>query len=96
MAQNSLPSWSLVAFATSFGRMMVGSFTNEDGIPFKSCIFVKGIEKTFVGFSQKLGELTPEQISEQKDKLQVVRLDSGKYKLCRVGENNWKDVDLGI
>lgn len=98
MAQNSLPSWSLVAFASSFGKMKVGSFINEDGTPFKSCIFVKDGVNTFVGFSQKLGELSPAEIASRKDELQIVQTDSGKYKLCKKGNpgSTWEDVDLGI
>lgn len=96
MAQNSLPSWSLVAFASSFGKMQVGSFVNAEGTPFKSCIFTDANgNKTFVGFSKKLGELSPKDISTRKDELQIVKTDSGKYKLCKSG-STWEDVDLGI
>lgn len=99
MAKTSLPSWSLVAFASSFGKMKVGSFINEEGTPFKSCIFVaENGNKTFVGFSQKLGELSAEEIASYKDELQIVKTDSGKYKLCKKGNpgSTWEDVDLGI
>lgn len=99
MAQNSLPSWSLVAFASSFGKMKLGSFVNDEGTPFKSCIFVKeNGEKTFVGFSQKLGELSALEIASRKNELQIVKTDSGKYKLCKKGNpgETWEDVDLGI
>lgn len=96
MAQNSLPSWSLVAFAKSFGKMKVGSFINEDGTPFKSCIFVKDGVNTFVGFSQKLGELSPAEIASRKNELQIVKTETGTYKLCKKGNSTWKDVDLGI
>lgn len=97
MAKTSLPSWSLVAFAKTHGKMQVGSFVNDEGVPFKSCIFTDADgNRTFVGFSQKLGELTPTQIASLKDKLQIVATETGKLRLCRVGENNWQDVDLGI
>lgn len=97
MAQNSLPSWSLVAFASSHGRMQVGSFVNDEGVPFKSCIFTDANgNKTFVGFSKKLGELSAKEISAQKDSLQIVKTESGKLRLCKVGTNNWEDVDLGL
>lgn len=99
MAKNSLPSWSLVAFASSFGKMKVGSFVNDEGTPFRSCIFVKeNGDKTFVGFSQKLGELSPEEIASRKDELQIVKTETGKYKLCKKGNPGeaWEDVDLGI
>ena len=91
-------SWSLVSFARSHGKMKVAPFTNsETGEPFKSCAFVNSEnEITLVNFSSKLGELTPAQIAAQKDDLQVVMLESGTYKLCKRGENNWEEVDLGL
>lgn len=99
MAQKSLPSWSLVAFARQYGKMQVGSFVNEEGTPFKSCIFTDNDgNRTFVGFSQKLGELSPKDIASNKDELQIVKTDSGKYKLCKKGNPGeaWEDVNLGI
>ena len=91
-------SWSLISFAKSHGRMKVAPFVNkETGEAFKSCAFLDsegGI--TLVAFSSKLGELTPAQIAEQKDDLQVVQLESGSFKLCRAGHDTWEDVDLGI
>lgn len=89
-------SWSLLAFARMKGKMQVGEFVNkETGDTFKSCIFTDGDNnRSFVAFSSKLGELTPRQIAEQKDNLQVVQLESGNYSLCRQGENSWVDVAL--
>lgn len=79
-----------------FGKMQIGDFVNkEDGRAFKSCIFTdsKGT-RTFVSFSSKLGELTPREIKQRKEALQVVQLESGNYSLCNQGENTWEDVDL--
>lgn len=89
-------SWSLLAFARMKGKMQVGSFVNkETGEAFKSTIFTNDAgERCFVAFSSKLGELTPSEIVAQKDKLQVVELESGNYSLCRQGENTWEDVAL--
>lgn len=89
-------SWSLLAFARMKGKMQVGEFVNkETGDTFKSCIFTDDDNnRSFVAFSSKLGELTPRQIAEQKDNLQVVQLESGNYSLCRQGENSWVDVAL--
>lgn len=89
-------SWSLLAFAREHGKMQVGSFANrETGEAFKSCIFTaEDGSRCFVAFSSKMGELSPSQISAQKHDLQVVMLESGSYKLCHQGENNWQDVDL--
>ena len=91
-------SWSLISFAKSHGRMKVAPFVNkETGEAFKSCAFLSSNgEVTLVAFSSNLGELTPKQIAEQKDDLQVVQLGSGSYKLCRAGHDTWEDVDLGL
>lgn len=93
-------SWSLIAFAKTHGSMQVGEFTSSvDGKGFKSCIFTdkaNPANKTFVAFSSKLGVLTPKEIAQQKDSLQVVELESGNFSLCKQGANSWEDVDLGL
>lgn len=91
-------SWSLLSFARAHGRMKVAPFVNkETGEAFKSCAFVDSDgATTLVAFSSNLGELTPQQISAQKNSLQVVELESGTYKLCKQGNTSWEDVDLGI
>ena len=95
--QRIINSWSLIAFAKTHGKMQVGEFANkETGETFKSCIFSDGESRCFVAFSSKMGELTPREIAQQKDDLQVVQLESGNYSLCKVGQNAWEDVDLGL
>ena len=91
-------SWSLLSFARAHGKMKVAPFVNkETGEAFKSCAFVDSDgATTLVAFSSNLGELTPQQISAQKNSLQVVELESGTYKLCKQGNSSWEDVDLGI
>ena len=91
-------SWSLISFARAHGRMKVAPFVNkETGETFKSCAFVDSDnDVTLVAFSSNLGELTPQQIKEQKDSLQVVELESGTFKLCKQGNSSWEDVDLGL
>lgn len=92
-------SWSLLAFAREFGtKMAVGPCVNhESGEVFKACSFTnrEGL-RTFVSFSQNLGDLSASEIAARKADLQIVKLESGNYKLCKVGENNWDDVDLGL
>lgn len=69
----------------------------ETGETFKSCIFTDNAEnRCFVAFSSKMGELSPREIVAMKDELQVVQLESGNYSLCKVGQNAWEDVDLGL
>lgn len=90
-------SYTLLAFARAHGKMKVGPCVNsKTGEKFPSCIFINEDDdsKVFVGFSSNLGELTPAEIKAQKDKLQVVELESGNYYLCKKGEGNWEDVDL--
>lgn len=91
-------SWSLISFARAHGRMKVAPFVNkETGEAFKSCAFIDSDnDVTLVAFSSNLGELTPQQIKEQKDSLQVVELESGTFKLCKQGNSTWEDVDLGL
>lgn len=89
-------SWNLLEFAKAHGKMQVGDFVNkETGEEFKACIFTKPDDgtRTFVAFSTKLGELTPKQIVDMKNELQVVQLESGNYSLCKI-DSGWKDVDL--
>ena len=89
-------SWNLLEFAKAHGKMQVGDFVNkETGEEFKACIFTKPDDgtRTFVAFSTKLGELTPKQIADMKNELQVVQLESGNYSLCKI-DSGWKDVDL--
>ena len=91
-------SWSLLSFARAHGRMKVAPFVNkETGEAFKSCAFVDSEgTTTLVAFSSKLGELTPQQIAAQKNSLQVVKLETGTFKLCKQGASSWEDVDLGL
>lgn len=91
-------SWSLVSFAKMKGNMKIAPFVNsETGERFKSCAFVDAENNvTLCAFSSNLGELTASQIAAQKNDLQVVLLSSGTYKLCKRGEGNWEDVNLGI
>ncbi len=63
--------------------MQVGSFVNKStGETFKSNIFTdQDGNRIFVPFSQELGELSPSEISQRKDKLEVVMLEDGAYLL---------------
>lgn len=100
-AKNSgiVNSWSLISFKNQFGKLHTGHFQGKDadGKPttFKSCIFYNDpADKTFVGFSSNLGELSDADIVRRKNDLQVVQLESGNYRLCNIGENSWSEIDL--
>lgn len=89
-------SWSLLEFAKTHGKMQVGDFVNrETGEEFKACIFTKPDgTHTFVAFSASLGDLTPKEITAQKDELYVALLKSGNYSLYKNDNNDWEDVVL--
>lgn len=76
----------LLEFAKLHGKMKVTKeLTNpHTGKKFKSCAFIDANGRvTLAGFSTEIGELTPFQISEQKNYLQVVELSNGMLKLTR-------------
>lgn len=96
-------SWSLINFAKMKGRMQVGQFNNQEtGDSWKSCIFTnpESGERTFVSFSRNLGEMTPKEIADQKEELQVVECTTADgnemFALCKAGQNAWEDVDLNM
>lgn len=98
---------SFKSFFLSNGRSVkrvpcTNSETNEH-----FCMLAIGSK--FVGFSSNLGELTDAEINRMKDDLQVVQLEvdpevaakrraEGKqvetYRLCKKGENTWKEVQI--
>lgn len=95
-------SWSFMAFARMMGKPKYAKdMTNrETGEKFTSIAFMNPDDPTqvrcFANFSSNLGVLSKEELAAQKDNLQVVELESGTYKICKQGENNWEDIDLGL
>lgn len=87
-------SWPLVSFAREHGKMKVAPFVNrETGDKFKSCAFIDDKENiTLVAFWSKLGELTPKEIANNKEYLDVIQLSSGTYKLVyrETVHGNWR------
>ena len=87
-------SWPLVSFAREHGKMKVAPFVNrETGDKFKSCAFIDDKESiTLVAFWSKLGELTPKEIANNKEYLDVIQLSSGTYKLVyrETVHGNWR------
>lgn len=88
--------WSLLAFASTHGKMQTGTAKDKDGVEFKSCSFTNPVTgaRTYVGFSANLGVLSAREIVVQKHELQVVQLETGGYRLCKQGASTWEDVDL--
>lgn len=90
-------TWNLVAFVHQFGKMHVGEFARKsDGELFYSCIFTDDNgKKTFVGFSSKLGVLTPEEIERMKNDLVVIKSPSGNYNLYKAKKKGgWEEVNI--
>ena len=89
-------TWSLVAFTHQFGKMQVGEFTRKsDRELFYSCIFTNNDgDKTYVGFSSKLGVLTPKEIEAMKNDLVVIKSSSGNYNLYKRKITSWEEVNI--
>lgn len=86
-------SWDFYDFLDMYEGMKTPSFTNpETGERFKSLAFINGKNVTLVGFSSKLGELPNEELERlaDADKLQILQLESGTYKLCKKNDT-WGD-----
>lgn len=102
MEKGIVNSWSFVAFVrNNGGKAFVAPFVNkETGETFSSVVVKHSNSRDeqgiLVNFSSKMGELSTQEIARDKDNLQVVQLESGSYKLCRVGESSWNEIDLGI
>lgn len=88
--------WTLLAFAATHGKMQTGTARDKEGAEFKSCSFTNPTTgaRTYVGFSSNLGVLSAAEISARKNELQVVKLETGGYRLCIQGASTWDDVEL--
>lgn len=86
-------SWDLMEYARMKGKLSLMTCTHpETGEPYKVCLFTSPEgEKTIVLFSDKLGELTPEEIVSQKNDLQVVDHDSGAAKYTYLDRKRTRD-----
>lgn len=93
----------MVAFAHDFGSkgVRVGVCTNsQTGEQFPAVAFTASDNtRTFVSFSRKLGPLSPKEIAQQKNDLQVVLCETKEgrdmYSLCKQGEGAWgEEVEL--
>lgn len=90
-------SWSFVGFCRLHGNPKPNSGKNKTtGESFENLAFQdKQTGKyTFVAFSSKLGKLSPQEMMDRKDELQVVKLNpdadgkEGGYILCKAGNLN--------
>lgn len=90
-----LKSWTLVAFAKTFGpALRIKSMSNAGGEEWSSLRFTDAIGvETWVNFSNATGVLTAQQIVAKKDTLRVIQRESGAYYLY---EESGEEVDLGL
>ena len=103
MANNNsgvLNSWSFVEFSHKFTKLKYAkNLVNKAGERFTSLVAIDDAGNyTFINFSKKLGVLTPAELKERKQDLQVV-LNTGAdsqevYTLCNKGANTWEDIDI--
>lgn len=97
-SENIVESYTLREFKSKYQEMRVAPFVNsQTGEEFRSCAFKdKDNQITLVGFSSNLGELTPLEIKDRVDSLRVVKLVSGRYKLCegKSAFDSWEVVDI--
>ena len=88
----------LLEFAKRYKHFKVGSFRNDSSESFKRCLFYNDTNSIIeVHFSSRYGELTPEQIKNQKDSLKIVELSNGKYILTHkgtFGDNQLHDLQF--
>ena len=91
-------TWSLEDFVKKFGpKMELGKFPEKNNREsFQRCRFTdtKG-SRTYTSISFRIGEITPEQIKERKEKLRIGKLPNGHYVLYDNNWKDWKNVDLG-
>ena len=98
-------SWSLIAFRNKYDHIKITDelVNSNTGETFKSLAFTSDDDDniTLVSFAEKCGidsNLSQTKIAElikkNKDNLQVVLLNSGKYKLCTKPKDNWYEVEL--
>lgn len=95
-------SMSLLAFARSHGKMQLGKFSDTDETSgevseWQSLIFTDDAgTRTFVSVSEKLGTITPQFLLDNYRDLQVIKGNSGKYMVCKVGQNSWETIELPL
>jgi hypothetical protein len=100
-ARGIAKSMSLMAFARAKGLPRPNHGRNsETGEHYENLAFDNNGELTFVNFSSKMGVLSPKELFERKDELQVVQLNPDKngkqsYILCPAGKLNLDEtIDL--
>ena len=98
--EKKLNGVSLIAFAREHGKMrIVPSKNKKTNEPFTSVLFGEPEDGVWAKFSSKLGILTPQQVAEMKDDLQVIENSNKdllyKYTVCKQGQLGVV-VDLGI
>lgn len=105
MIGNSLiqASYTWAEFRAMFAKTSLAKFVDEEtGESFTKVAFIRSDDtKVFVGFSQKLGVLSKEQLLAQRGELRIVKRlkvnatssEDVVYTLCKGSDSAWEDLD---
>lgn len=79
-----IQTWSLIDFVKEFGKPKLAHCVNsKTKEPFTCVTFGEKPDMTFVAFSKKLGELSPQEIASEKNVLKVAKLSNSTYILYK-------------
>lgn len=96
-------SWTLQQFRNLKGTFKLAKCVNSETGEDFTCIACEHPTKTdsegkpslcFVSFAKKLGELTPREIKNRANTLQVIENEEGRYTLCSKGDGGWETIDF--
>lgn len=96
-------SWSAFKALKGTPKYATGLVNSQSGDVFTALAFEHPTQLTqdkkpslcFVSFAEKLGVLTPQQLKEQVNDLQIVENEEGRFTLCKKGENGgWETIDI--
>lgn len=94
--QEIINSWSLTSFCHANGNPKFANLENKtSGQRFNALMF-NGGEK-MVTFSDKIcqrKEDTFEYVMNNIQKLNIIQLGSGSYKICKRSQASWQDMDI--
>lgn len=94
--QEIINSWSLVSFCQVNGNPKFATLKNkQSGNQFQALMFNEG--EKMVTFSNNMcqnGEDSFTYVMDNVQKLNVIQLESGSYKLCQRGNSAWKEMAI--
>lgn len=85
--------YSLVEFSKLYGKLQIKTGVNNNNeIVIEECRFIKDNKETIIYVANILKHYSAEDISKNKDTLEVRKLESGSYCLCK----KWQDINLEL